>query len=192
MDNENKCIKIIIENENKLSFEAYPAKYVDMKGMYIVFAIYLIIVIYSLVIKFLSIQLLIGSIIFWIIVFVIYRFIYAREKVIVEIDKPMDLIKISGFYKPSYFGVPIIFKHEPASIPIKEIAKIEYETIWWSFWNGRIFRPLQYIANYGEFKFFLNNNSIIKLYTFGPLASFSSFGEVGKKIADFIKVSFRM
>jgi hypothetical protein len=175
-------MQIIKEDAEILKFEEYPNASGDKKALIITLAILLLILSYGFFTNNINISDLILSLICWAIFIYIFTLFSKKYSIKVTVDKKTNLLSISRF-------LPDIssFKRSPVEIPIQDIKKIEYDT-----WHPFPFYIVNFITTLGKLTFILNNDTKVELHTFGFLVSYKNYGNIGKKIADYINVPFEM
>jgi hypothetical protein len=81
-----------------------------------------------------------------------------------------------------------LWDENSAELQLQPIKKVEYFT-----WTSPFpFFLLNFILNRGKLVFILNDNSTVDITTLGFLVSYKKYGNIGKKIADYINVPFEM
>jgi hypothetical protein len=175
-------MKIIQEDANTLIFEEYPNASVDKRALLITLAIILISFLYGLFTNFITITDLIFTLICWSIFICIFILLSKKYSIKVKVDKKINQLSISRFL-PDITSL----KRSPVEIPIQDIKKIEYDT-----WDPFPFYPLNFLTTLGKLTFILHDDTKVELRTLGFLVSYKNYGNIGKKIADYINVPFEI
>jgi hypothetical protein len=176
-------MKIIHEDTDILIFEEKPNKNLDKKALLITIILVILFLLQGLFYyKSITLFDVLFGIAIWSVIFIMFFILGQRYTIKVKIDKEVNLISIAGFL-PLEFS----WKRSPVEISIQSVKRIEYDT-----WDPYPFYPMNFITTLGKLVFILNDDSTVELHAFGFLVSYESYGNIGKKIADYIGVPFKM
>jgi hypothetical protein len=174
-------MKIIREDENTLMFEEHPNANPNKKAL---LTTIILVLLFSFVGSFKSIDMseLLFAVVIWSFIFCMFFMLGQKFTIKVRIDKKMNLVSISGFL-PQTFS----WERKPVEIPINLIKKIEYDT-----WKPYPLYLINFITTLGALIFILHDDSKVKLRAYSFLVSYKNYGDIGKKIAQYINVPFEM
>jgi hypothetical protein len=176
-------MKIIHEDADILIFEEKPNKKPDKKALSITITLVILFLLLGLFYyKNITLFDVLFGIVIWSVIFIMFFILGQKYTINIKIDKKANLISISGFLPPVFS-----WERKPIEIPMQLVKGIEYDT-----WEPYPFYPLNFITTLGKLVFILNDDSTVELRAFGFLVSYKIYGDIGKKIADYISVPFKM